>query len=200
MRSRSCLPGRLSDASGQSLIEFAVILPFVLILVLGVIEVAYALQDQHLITKLTREGSNLISRDTSLEDAATSMKSMGSLPVNFADGSSKIIFSVIKRGATTGSPNYDKMLLYQRYAYGTYSGTSALKTRGSGSFGGAPDFQAVDSDSNTSLQITNLPTDLVSVKGAMIYVTEIFTRHALITPVNGFGLAVPQTLYSIAYF
>lgn len=190
----------MRDARGQSVIEFALILPLVLLLVLGVIEVGYALQDQHLITKLTREGSNLISRDTTLEDAATAMTSMSSLPVNFGDGSSKIIFSVIRRGATTGSANYDKMVLYQRHVFGSYPGTSALKTRGSGSFGGAPDFQAASSDSNTNLQVTSLPSDLVSVKGGMIYVTEIFTRHTLITPVNGFGLSVPQTLYSIAYF
>lgn len=188
----------MRDARGQSVLEFALILPLVLLLVLGVIEVGYALQDQHLITKLTREGSNLISRDTTLEDAATTMKSMSSLPVNFADGSSKVIFSVIRRGATTGSPNYDKMVLYQRYEYGSYPGTSAVN--GSGSFGGPPNFQAANSDSNTSLRVTSLPADLVSVKGGMIYVTEIFTRHTLITPVNRFGVSVPQTLYSIAYF
>ena len=50
-------------------------------LVLGVVEVSYALLDQHVVTKLTREGSNLISRDTSLQDAATAMRSMSSRPV-----------------------------------------------------------------------------------------------------------------------
>lgn len=200
MRPRLPFPQSLSNARGQSVIEFALILPLVLLLVLGVIEVAYALQDQHLITKLTREGSNLISRDTSLADAATAMTSMSSRPVNFGDGSSTIIFSVIRRGATTGSPNYDRMVLYQRHVYGSYAGTSQVRTAGSGSFGGAPDFQAANSDTNTNLQVTNLPANLVSVRGGMIYVTEIFTRHTLITPVNGFGVSVPQTLYSIAYF
>jgi len=33
-----------------------------------------------------------------------------------------------------------------------------------------------------------------------LYVTEIFTNHALITPLSGFGVTVPSTLYSIAYF
>jgi hypothetical protein len=33
-----------------------------------------------------------------------------------------------------------------------------------------------------------------------MYVTEIFTRHNLITPFNRFGINVPSTLYSIAYF
>ena len=34
----------------------------------------------------------------------------------------------------------------------------------------------------------------------MLYVTEIYTRHPLITPFDRFGIPVPQTLYSIAYF
>jgi hypothetical protein len=34
----------------------------------------------------------------------------------------------------------------------------------------------------------------------MIYITEIFSRHNRITPLDRFGVLVPQTLYSIAYF
>ena len=94
--------------SGQTLLEFALVVPLVLLLVLGVVEVGYALLDQHVVTKLTREGSNLISRDTSLADAATAMRSMSSRPVNFNDGSSKVIFSVVKKVATAGAANYNK--------------------------------------------------------------------------------------------
>jgi hypothetical protein len=135
-----------------------------------------------------------------VQDAATAMKAMSSAPVNFDNGSSRIIFSVIKKGATTGSANYDKMVLYQRYEYGTFAGVSQLRTRGAGSFGGPPDYEATNSDGNANLQVTNLPANLVSVPGGMIYVTEIYTRHTLITPFNRFGVTVPETLYSIAYF
>jgi hypothetical protein len=175
-------------------------MPVVVALVLGVIELGYALQDRHLITKLTREGSNLISRDTTVQDAATALRAMSSMPVNFDNGSSKIIFSVIKRGATTGSNNYDRMVLYQRYEYGTFAGVSHITIAGAGSFGGPPDYAAANSDNNSGLQVTGLPPDLVSVKGGMIYVTEIFTKHTLLTPFDKFGVSVPQTLYSIAYF
>jgi hypothetical protein len=34
----------------------------------------------------------------------------------------------------------------------------------------------------------------------MIYVTEIYTRHQLLTPLASWGLNVPTILYSIAYF
>ena len=40
---------------------------------------------------------------------------MSSRPVNFNDGSSKVIFSVVKKVATAGATNYNKAVLYQRY-------------------------------------------------------------------------------------
>lgn len=194
---RRDLHRKLSCTSGQAVLEFALVVPLVLVLVLGVIEVSYALLDQHIVAKLSREGSNLISRDTSLADAATAMRMMSSRPVNFTDGSSKVIFSVVKNVGTVGASNYGKPVLYARFEYGSMSGSSTLNNSG-GTFGSAPDYEAVNSDNDTSLQITNLPATM-SV-GGMLYVTEIYTRHPLITPFDRFGISVPQTLYSIAYF
>jgi Flp pilus assembly protein TadG len=191
---------RIGASNGQGLVEFAVALPLLLLLALGVVEVGYALLDSHVVTKLAREGSNLISRDTSLQDAATAMRNLSSRPVNLDNGS-RLIFSVIKKGATAGTANFDKEILYQRYEYGNLAGvTSAVKTKGSGSFRGAPDYEAVNSDSDANLQIKTLPVTLNLVRGGMIYVTEIYAKHPLITPVDRFGLRLPQTLYSIAYF
>jgi hypothetical protein len=190
----------IRNASGQGLLEFALILPILLALVLGVVEVSYALLDQHIVTKLTREGSNLISRDTSLDDAVKVMKSMSSGPVNFGPGgTSNVIFSVIKKVATTGVANTGKEVLYQRLATGSLSNTSYLTTSGTGSFGSGPEYVAANSDTDTRLQVTNLPPNLVS-PGGMLYITEIYTKHPLITPFDKFGIAVPGTLYSIAYF
>jgi hypothetical protein len=186
--------------SGQGLIEFALVLPLLLLVALGVIEISYALIDDHVVTSISREGSNLISRDTTLQDAATAMRQMASRPVNFDDGSSKMIFSVIKRGATTGTANYDKPFLYQRYQYGSYSGASAFASAGAGSFGGAPDYRAVNPDTDAALQITNFPPNLLPTPGSLIYVTEVFSRHTLITPLDRFGVTLPTTLSSIAYF
>jgi Flp pilus assembly protein TadG len=190
---------RLRSSSGQSILEFAMMLPLVIVLVLGVVELSYALLDQHVVTKLTREGSNLISRDTSLQDAALAMGTMATRPVDFSGTNSTLIFSVILRVATTGASNYGRDILYARYKYGGLSASSTLTTAGSGSFGGAPGYQATNPDNDTSLQMTNLPANL-NVTGGMLYVTEIYSTHTLITPFNRFGISVPGTLYSIAYF
>jgi Flp pilus assembly protein TadG len=191
---------RVGAENGQTLIEFAFIVPLLIALAFGVIEVSYALLDQQVVTKLTREGSNLISRDTSLQDATTVMTSLRSRPLDF-DTSTRLIFSVLKKGATTGTTNFDKVILYQRHEFGALAGVaSTLKMRGSGAFRGAPDYEAINSDSDANLQISNLPANLELVRGGLLYVTEIYTKHPLITPLDKFGVTLPDTLYSIAYF
>lgn len=189
-----------TDPRGQSLVEFAFLMPLVLVVALGVIEFGYALLDQHVVTKLTREGSNLISRDTTIDDAVTAMRNMSTRPVDF-NTRSRMIFSVLKKGATTGTANYDQVILYQRYEYGSMAGVaSGLRMRGAGTFGSGPDYVAQNSDTNSGLQIANLPSYLDVTRGGLVYVTEIFTTHNLITPLDRFGVTVPNTLYSIAYF
>lgn len=191
---------RVSATSGQGLVEFALTLPVMLVVALGVIEVSYALLDQHVVTKLAREGSNLISRDTSIQDAVTALKSMSTRPVDFTTDA-KVIFSVIMRVPTVGATNFDKDVLRQRHEYGNLAGVqSTLQTVGNGAFRGAPDYEAVNSDNDANLQITNMPANLIVPLGGMIYVTEVYTKHPLITPFDKWGITVPTTLYSIAYF
>jgi len=185
--------------SGQSLVEFAIVIPLLTILALGVSEYGYVLLDEHVVTKLAREGSNLISRDTSLQDAATALRTIASRPVNF-DSGSKLIFSVLKKGATTGTANYDHVILYQRYEYGALAASSKLTMAGGGSFSGGPDYTAANADSNTGLQVTNLPNNLINSYGRMTSVTEIYTTHQAITPLTGLGVYVPTVLYAVAYF
>jgi hypothetical protein len=186
------------DTRGQTLVEFAVALPLMLLMFLGVVDMGYLLLDQHVVTKLSREGSNMISRNTTLQDAAAAVRGMSSRPVNF-NTNSRMILSVIRKVSTTGSSNFNKEILYARYEYGSLAATSKLSTAGAPSFGPAPDYQASNSDNNTSLQVTNLPPGLM-VTGGMLYVTEIYTKHILLTPLDKFGVTLPQTLYSIAYF
>jgi hypothetical protein len=190
---------RMRDQRGQSMLEFALLLPFLCLLVLGLVEMGYLLLDQHIVTKLTREGSNLISRNTPLEDAVQALSSMQARPVDF-QSRSKVIFSVLKKGSTTGSGNYDKIFLYQRHEYGTISGGSKISLRGGGGFGGPPDYEATNSDNAIGLQVTNLPPNLIASRGGMLYITEIYTRHDILTPLGHWGIDVPTTLYSIAYF
>ena len=192
---------RLSDPRGQSLIEFTMFLPLALVLCFGMIELGYALLDQHVVSKLTREGSNLISRYTTIEDASTAMQTMGTRPVDF-NNSSTLIFSVLRKVATTSAGNYDQVILYQRHSFGSLPAQSVFATAGTGQFDGPPNYQAFNSDDDGRLLITNLPAYLDIERGGLLFVTEIYTSHSLVTPFNYLwrGGNVPTTLYSIAYF
>lgn len=187
------------DERGQSMVEFAMVLPFLLVIVLGVVEVGFALLDQHVVTKMSREGANLISRDATLQQAETALRSMSGRPVDFNNGS-KAIFSVLKQGATVGTANYGQMILYARHEFGNLGEASHVLTSGGGAYGGPPYYEASNSDNNTGLRVTSLPNNLITVPGGFIYVVEVYTRHELITPFDQFGVSVPSTLYSIAFF
>ena len=190
---------RLRQERGQSMVEFALVVPFLLVIVLGVVEVGYALLDQHVVTKMSREGANLISRDATLQQAETALRSMSGRPIDFASGS-KAIFSVLKQGATVGTANYGQMILYARHEFGNMSETSHVRTAGSAAFSGPPYYESPNSDNNASLRVTSLPNNLITVPGGFIYVVEVYTQHELITPFDRFGVSVPDTLYSIAFF
>ena len=100
---RPTLRSSLKNDSGQSVIEAGIVLPLVLLVVLGTVEVGDALLDAHSVTRLSREGSNLISRAITLQDAALAIQTMSSAPVDFSNGS-KLIVSVIKRGGRRVRP------------------------------------------------------------------------------------------------
>ena len=189
----------LQAASGQTIIEMAFVLPVLLVVSLGVVELSYALLHQHVISRITREGANLISRDVTLLDASNALKTMSAAPVSFANGS-QLVLSVLKKGSTVGSANFDKVVLYQRYAIGTLGTPSTLSTTGPAPVGPAPDFLTSNTDTNMNLRISNLPANVDVTRGGLLYVAEVFTQHAPLTPVNQFGVVTPQMLRSIAYF
>jgi hypothetical protein len=193
---------RVRSTRGQILVEFAMVLPLLLIIGLGVMELSLVLYEQHIISRLTREGSNLISRNVTLFDAGTSMKTMANAPVDFNTSNSRLIFSVLTRLSAAGQANDGYVILYQRYQIGGLSSSSAFITRGTvdPTTWVQPDYFAPNPGTDNRLQITNIPPSLVLSKGQFVYVTEIYTLHTVITPFNKIGITLPSTLYSIAYF
>ncbi len=125
---------------------------------------------------------------------------MSTTPVDFANGS-QLVLSVLKKGSTVGTANYDKVVLYQRYSIGTLGDAEHA---GDGRPGGVrparPTSWPANSDTDANLRIINLPANVDMTRGGLLYVAEVFTQHAALTPLNKFGVTVPPTLRSIAYF
>jgi Flp pilus assembly protein TadG len=193
----------VKSSHGQSLIEFAMVLPLMLLLALGVIEVGYALYADHLIVKLAREGSNLISRQTYLQDAETALLAGATAPLNLNSANGKLILSAVTLG--TAGANTGQLIIIKRRVVGTLSGTSAIDGATSppaSSYNGVPDYTAKNADNDPAIRAAaSLPNGLVLSPGQVVYLTEIFSRRGDITPFSRFfKYALPNSLYAAAYF
>ncbi len=187
---------RLWAADGQSIVEFAICLPVLLLLSLGVVETSNALMSQHVITKIAREGSNMISRETKLTATATALRTMDANSGSF-DSTTKVIFSVLMRSQTGSNNGF--LVLYQRMEFGNLS-LGASRLNGSGTFNSANDYTANNPNSDAGLRVTNAPAGIATDPGGMIYVTEVYRQYVTLTPVRNIGIPIPSLLYSIAYF
>jgi Flp pilus assembly protein TadG len=194
--SRSIGPRLWRAADGQSIVEFAICLPVLLLLSLGVVETSNALMSQHVITKIAREGSNMISRETKLAATATALRTMDANSGSF-DSTTKVIFSVLMRSQTGNNNGF--LVLYQRMEFGNLS-LGASQLNGSGTFNSATDYTANNPNGDTALRVTNAPSGIAADPGGMIYVTEVYRQYNTLTPVRNIGVPIPSLLYSIAYF
>jgi hypothetical protein len=204
--SRSAPVRAIISSKGQALVEFALTLPLLLLLALGIIEVSYGIYDQHVLIKMAREGSNLISRNTSLYLAGTAMKSMANPPVDLNSSRSLMIFSVIRLGTTgvyAGKP-----VIYKYRTVGNLTGRSSILSQsGQCTFyndAAAPthDYENT-STTNPDACLANggtLPSGVVIPNSGQLFLTEIYNTHNLITPASKFGINVPSVLYANAYF
>jgi Flp pilus assembly protein TadG len=160
--------------SGQAAMEFALIATLMLVLFCMVVDFSRAIHDVQVMAGLSRQGSNLASRGTSLSDSVTAVVA-GDPTLNLSNNGEVIITSVsnISRVLTiTGQVSQGRNT--QNSRVGTGVGNRAT----------------VPSSSAAML-----------APGQTIYVTEVFYSYQAITPLkNVLKLAMPSTLYQAAYF
>jgi Flp pilus assembly protein TadG len=189
---------RQRAVSGQSIVEFAMVLPFMLTLVLGIIEVGYALYENHIIITMAREGSNLISRQSTLDEAETAIVAASAGPVNLSNDG-KLIFSVVRLG--TGGANLNQAIISQRHVVGTINANSILGNPPTSAYNSGPNYTVKNPDNDLSVRVSGpLPNGLTLTAGQSFYITEIYTTHEAITPFSKFGITLPTQLYASAYF
>ncbi len=179
--------------AGQALFEFGVTLPILMALVLGVIEFGYALFQIQLVTSMAREGSNLIARQVTINDAEAALQTMSGL-VRF-DANSTLIFSVVRLGV--GGANNNVPIIVQRHSVGAFAANSVLGDPPQSEYEGSPDYTALDPDNDESIRVSGtLPNGLTLTPGESVYVTEVFTQRTSIVPF----MPLPATLRASAYF
>ena len=163
---------------GQAMVEFAFTVTLLLVLICGSVDFGRALNDLQTMADLTRQGSNLASRGTSLPEAAAAVIS-GQSGLDLANNGVVIITSVVNNNnvfTITGQASQGR--LAQTSKIGTGVGTNVTGT--------------LPVAAQNSLQ-----------NGQTIFVTEIFYGYAPITPIVNLtknAISLPSTLYNSAYF
>jgi Flp pilus assembly protein TadG len=171
------LPRKMVGERGQAILELLPVIVVLLTLTFAVIDFSRAIWQVQVLTGLTREGSNLASRNTTLADSATAIINDGAA-LNLASNGYVIITSVQNVSGT--------LVITGQYSTGSISAASKIGTY----------------DPLVPAPAT-LPatTPVVPQPGDTIYVTEIFSKFSPITPLGAFvNFAVPSTLYDVAYF
>lgn len=167
---------RLEDERGAALVELAFCLPLILVLVFGLIDFSQIILDNEKMSGISRQGSDLISRGTTMAVTLTALNTQGASMnigtqgmiiltevVNDSNGNPEIEF---QQGASTGIPVASKV--------GTGVGNPAI----------------VPSNASTVLSA-----------GQTLYITEVFYSYKPMTPIGGFlKTSLASNLYEVAYF
>jgi Flp pilus assembly protein TadG len=170
-------PRKTTAERGQAILELVPVMVLLLTLTFAVIDFSRAIWQVEVITGLTREGSNLASRNTSLTDSATAVINDGAV-LNLASNGNVIITSVQNVGGS--------FVITGQYSTGSLSSVSKV---------------GVYTPTGTPLATLPVTTPTIPQPGGTIYVTEIFSQFSPITPLGAFvNYALPSTLYDVAYF
>lgn len=161
---------------GQSLVEFTLFAMVLVLLFFGLIDFSRIIRDRLILINLSREGSNLASRGTTLANTVTVVIS-DAYPLNMTANGRVIVSAVLNSNGT--------YIITAQVAGGGLSGAAAPSRIGG--VGG-----------HATLPATAVP---LPQPNQYLYVTEVFWPFTPLTPIGHLlGLALPSALYDVAYF
>jgi len=167
---------RLEDERGAALIELAICLPLLLILVFGLIDFSQIIFDNQVMSGLSRQGSDLASRGTTLTNTVSALVIQGaSLNIGMQG---RIIVTEVANDVNGNPQIVDQVE--------SPTGISVTSAVGSGIGNRA----SMPSSASTVLNA-----------GQTLYVTEVFYSYIPMTPIGGLlKTSLISTLYDVAYF
>lgn len=171
-------PKRLEDERGQALIEAAFCLPVLFMLAFGLVDFAQMISDNNVMSGISRQGSDLASRGTSLTATMSALDIQGA-SLNIGTQGMIIVTEVANSGP--GLNNF-------RIVDQVQSPTGISVTSSVGSVINGP---------------ATMPPGATTVlnAGQTLYVTEVFYSYKSLTPIGGFlKISLASTLYQVAYF
>lgn len=162
----------VADRRGQALVEFALLVPVLLLLLCGVIEIGRMLETNHIMSALTREGANLASRGATMQEALNILRTNQQ-----ASGLGNVGGAVVSRLVVdqNGVPKVEAQISTLGYENASMV---------------AP--QDSVAHAYTTSGLTN---------GYRYYVVELFIPYTPITPLSNFMAGfIPESLYDRSLF
>ncbi len=175
-------------AVGNAAVEFAFILPLLVLLAVPIFDFARVIQANMILTNISREGANLASRTS--ETPQTIMNALAATAPPLDMGGRGMIYITKVMGNREGTAIRNVIVQQDKWLGGSYAPASALWTCGGwnadGSCGSLP------SNPNAAPTANVMTNQLVD--GEVIYVVETFYRaNILFGAMNlGFGITTPQ--------
>jgi hypothetical protein len=97
------LPG--SKRRGVALIEFALILPVLVILVMGTFDIGRLIQTRIIISNVSREGGSVASRQDVIDTGLTNLLAISGKPLDLAGADGRIYITRVAAGVSATLPN-----------------------------------------------------------------------------------------------
>ncbi len=167
---------------GQATAEFAVVAPLLLVLICGAIEFGRALNDVQLMADLTRQGSNLASRGTPLNESNAAVIS-GESGLDLVHFGEVISTSVTNENGTYKISGQDTS---------TADGLTTLSAT-----------SKVGTGVGATATLSTAAQNAIPQNGQTVFITEIFYTFTPLTPIGALAqnaISMPSQLYDSAYF
>ncbi len=158
---------------GADLVELVVVLPFLLLMAFGILELGNALDKAHGMATLSREGANIAVRGADLDEVAT-VTMMNGVSIGLDTRGGTIVSRIL---VEEGVP-----IVREQVASSGYAGLSRIGQ--------------MDSPVTGFLDVTP-----GLAEGQQVFAVEVFFDHQMVTPLARLmAPIIPDTMYDAAVF
>jgi hypothetical protein len=172
---------RRHNERGVALVELALLLPILVVLAFGVIDLGRLIHARLVVTNVSREGGSLASRDIQVGDALITMLQSSATPFNLQT-QGRIHVIKIKAGETRFDPD---PYIDSRVSRGSYTAASSSI---SGNVNDTP-----GGLSSTLMNHLTFKTSINTSELSEINIVEVFYHYRPITPLPNFVLGLFPT-------
>lgn len=166
--------GNCRAERGASMVELAFILPILVVLIFGVVDLGRLIQARLVVTNVSREGGSLASRDIKDGTALISMLQSSASPLDLKNADGRIWLTKIKSGTTAGDPD---PYIHTRYTGGTLTAASSITGNPGDTPAGLPSVLFNHLQYKTSINTSEI---------SEVTIVEVFYLYRPVTPLPEF--------------